>query len=89
MIGIGVYAYKESTSDLNEYMLGGRKLHPAVAALLSTRALMVKDQGDLTTARRLLERAIEMDAKNRVHAFWDPDFAEVREDPELGAIFEC
>ena len=33
MLGIGLYAYKESTSDLNEYMLGGRKLHPAVGAL--------------------------------------------------------
>ena len=33
MLGIGLYAYRESTSDLNEYMLGGRKLHPAVGAL--------------------------------------------------------
>ena len=33
MLGIGIYAYRESTSDLNEYMLGGRKLHPAVGAL--------------------------------------------------------
>lgn len=33
MLGIGLYAYKESTSDLNEYMLGGRNLHPAVGAL--------------------------------------------------------
>ncbi|MFT4767738.1 MAG: sodium/proline symporter [Glaciecola sp.] len=33
MMGIGVYAYRNSTSDLSEYMLGGRNLHPAVAAL--------------------------------------------------------
>ncbi|MGK0266743.1 MAG: sodium/proline symporter [Maricaulis sp.] len=33
MMGIGYYAYKKSTSDVSEYMLGGRKLHPAVAAL--------------------------------------------------------
>ena len=46
-------------------------------------------KGNTAEAASLLERAIEMDAKNRVHAFWDPDFAEVREDPELGAIFEC
>lgn len=33
MLGIGWYAYKKSTSDMSEYMLGGRSLHPAVAAL--------------------------------------------------------
>lgn len=33
MIAIGVYAYRTSTSDISEYMLGGRKLHPAVGAL--------------------------------------------------------
>ena len=33
MLGIGLYAFKESTSDVSEYMLGGRKLHPAVGAL--------------------------------------------------------
>ncbi|MEW9501903.1 sodium/proline symporter PutP [Jeotgalibacillus marinus] len=33
MLGIGLYAYKKSTGDLSEYMLGGRKLGPAVTAL--------------------------------------------------------
>lgn len=33
MMAIGYYAYRKSTSDVSEYMLGGRKLHPAVAAL--------------------------------------------------------
>jgi len=33
MMGIGYYAYKKSTSDVSEYMLGGRQLHPAVGAL--------------------------------------------------------
>ncbi|MGE9268983.1 MAG: sodium/proline symporter PutP [Verrucomicrobiales bacterium] len=33
MIGIGVYAARKSTSNSEEYMLGGRNLHPAVAAL--------------------------------------------------------
>lgn len=33
MMLIGVYAYRESTSDVSEYMLGGRNLHPAVGAL--------------------------------------------------------
>ena len=33
MMAIGVYAYRTSTGDVSEYMLGGRKLHPAVGAL--------------------------------------------------------
>jgi SSS family solute:Na+ symporter len=33
MIAIGFYAAKKSTSSSEEYMLGGRNLHPAVAAL--------------------------------------------------------
>ena len=33
MIGIGIYAYLRSTSNSEEYVLGGRNLSPAVAAL--------------------------------------------------------
>lgn len=33
MIGIGLYAWQKSTSDVEGYMLGGRQLSPAVAAL--------------------------------------------------------
>ena len=33
MMAIGLYAYRKSTSDVSEYMLGGRQLHPAVGAL--------------------------------------------------------
>jgi len=33
MLGIGVYAYRKSTSDVSGYMLGGRSLSPSVAAL--------------------------------------------------------
>jgi sodium/proline symporter len=33
MLGIGVYAWRKSTSDVAGYMLGGRQLTPAVAAL--------------------------------------------------------
>ena len=33
MLGIGFYGYKTSTSDSSEYMLGGRKLGPAVTSL--------------------------------------------------------
>ncbi|MEZ5460674.1 sodium/proline symporter PutP [Dokdonella sp.] len=33
MLAIGYYAYRNSTASAEEYMLGGRKLSPAVAAL--------------------------------------------------------
>lgn len=33
MIGIGIYAWAKSTDDSEGYLLGGRQLHPAVAAL--------------------------------------------------------
>ncbi|WP_338422155.1 MULTISPECIES: sodium/proline symporter PutP [Novosphingobium] len=33
MLGIGLYAWKKSTEDSEGYLLGGRNLHPAVAAL--------------------------------------------------------
>src|SRR5690554_5808356 len=33
MLGIGLYAWRKSTADLDGYMLGGRDLGPAVTAL--------------------------------------------------------
>ncbi|WAT18044.1 sodium/proline symporter PutP [Aurantiacibacter sp. MUD11] len=33
MLGIGLFAWKRSTDDSEGYLLGGRNLHPAVAAL--------------------------------------------------------
>ena len=33
MLGIGLWAWKESTDDIDGYLLGGRKLSPSVAAL--------------------------------------------------------
>ena len=33
LLGIGYYAYRQSTSSLNEYMLGGRSIGPWVTAL--------------------------------------------------------
>ena len=38
-------------------------------------------------ARELLEKAIEMNAANRVHAFHDPDFQSLRDDPASDEIF--
>lgn len=40
MILIGIYAYRKSTSNVNEFLLGGRKLGPAVTALSAGAADM-------------------------------------------------
>ena len=38
MLAIGLYAWRKSTEDSEGYLLGGRNLHPAVAALSAGRA---------------------------------------------------
>lgn len=40
MLGIGVYAWRKSTSDVSGYMLGGRQLGPGVTALSAGAADM-------------------------------------------------
>jgi len=44
-------------------------------------------EGRKDEAAKALTRAVELNAKNRVHAFHDPDFAELRRDPEHRQIF--
>jgi tetratricopeptide (TPR) repeat protein len=44
-------------------------------------------EGRRDEAARTLTRAVEMNAKNRVHAFHDPDFSELRGDPEHRQLF--
>ena len=44
-------------------------------------------QGELDKAAKFLELAIQLNPRNRVLAFHDADFAELREDPEHGALF--
>lgn len=44
-------------------------------------------EGRKDEAAKTLTRAVELNAKNRVHAFHDPDFAELRRDPEHRQIF--
>lgn len=43
--------------------------------------------GEDQQAAEVLARAVEMNPKNRVHAFHDPDFAELRSNPEHAALF--
>ncbi|HSN85590.1 MAG TPA: hypothetical protein VL025_02480 [Thermoanaerobaculia bacterium] len=44
-------------------------------------------EGRRDEAARTLSRAVELNSKNRVHAFHDPDFSELRGDPEHRQLF--
>jgi tetratricopeptide (TPR) repeat protein len=44
-------------------------------------------EGRKDEAAKSLIRAVELNAKNRVHAFHDPDFADLRRDPEHRQLF--
>lgn len=44
-------------------------------------------EGRTEEAVQALSRAIELNPKNRVHAFHDPDFAELRKDRDLRQLF--
>lgn len=45
-------------------------------------------QEDDEKARKALEKAIELDPAHRVHAYHDPDFAQIRQDEQLADLFE-
>lgn len=44
-------------------------------------------EGRIDEAVQALSRAIELNPKNRVHAFHDPDFAEIRKDRDQRQLF--
>lgn len=44
-------------------------------------------QGRIDEAAQALSRAVELSSKNRIHAFHDPDFAELRGNPSFRPIF--
>ncbi|HVR28289.1 MAG TPA: hypothetical protein VMS86_02050 [Thermoanaerobaculia bacterium] len=64
---------------------GGLKGKDARFAYLA--AAVESLRGNREESARLLLKAIELDPANRVHAFWDPDFADVRKSPEMASLF--
>jgi len=44
-------------------------------------------EGRVDEAAQALGRAVELSAKNRIHAFHDPDFAELRGNPSFRHLF--
>jgi len=65
---------------------GGRQSKDERFAYLAASAHALK--GDEANALRFLSLAIEMEPKNRVHAFYDPDFARLRGQAEFARLFE-
>ena len=45
-------------------------------------------RGESVDAARLLSAAIELDPKNRIHAYHDADFEELRSDEEYSSLFD-
>jgi tetratricopeptide (TPR) repeat protein len=44
-------------------------------------------EGRADEAAQVLSRAVELSSKNRIHAFHDPDFAELRGNPSFRQLF--
>jgi tetratricopeptide (TPR) repeat protein len=64
---------------------GGLKGKDARFAYLA--AAIESLRGNREESSKLLLKAIELDPSSRVHAFWDPDFADLRKSPELQSLF--
>lgn len=64
---------------------GGMKGRDERFAFLAAALESLQERGE--EASKQLAKAIELNPANRVHAYHDPDFAFLREDPELATIF--
>ena len=51
-------------------------------------ASIYTEMGELESAAVALQRAIELDPKNRVHAKFDSEFEELRDHEEYGSLFD-
>ena len=84
-----VFAKNEGDLETSKELCsrGGLKGRDERFAYLAAALESLSDNN--TEALRLLEKAIEMNPANRVHAFHDPDFADLRDDVEAAALFEA
>lgn len=64
---------------------GGLKGRDERFAYLAATIEALRDNRE--EARKQLDKAIEMDPASRVHAFWDPDFEPLRDDPDFADLF--
>ena len=81
--------YEKNRGNLAEALeisrKGGRDQKDERFAYLAASIHAVEDR--LDEAAQALARAIELNPKNRIHAFHDPDFAELRKNRDLRPLF--
>jgi tetratricopeptide (TPR) repeat protein len=81
--------YEKNRGNLGEALelsrKGGRDQKDERFAYLAASIHAVEDR--LDEAAEVLAKAIELNPKNRIHAFHDPDFAELRKNRDLRPLF--
>jgi tetratricopeptide (TPR) repeat protein len=81
--------YEKNRGNLAEVLAishkGGRDQKDERFAYLTATVHAIEGRWDEAT--QALTRAIELNPKNRVHAFHDPDFAELRKNRDLRPLF--
>jgi|SRR5882757_5608352 len=81
--------YEKNRGNLAEALeisrKGGRDQKDERFAYLAASIHAVEDR--LDEAAEVLARAVELNPKNRIHAFHDPDFAELRKNRDLRPLF--
>lgn len=82
--------YERNRGNLDEALsvcaAGGRQSKDERFAYLAASVYALK--GDEEGALKFLSLAIEMEPRNRVHAFYDPDFARLRGGAEFARLLE-
>lgn len=82
--------YERNRGNLDEALAlcgaGGRQGKDDRFAYLAASIHALR--GESENAAKLLTTAIELDPKNRVHAYHDADFAELRTDEEYASLFD-
>lgn len=81
--------YEKNRGNLAEALeisrKGGRDQKDERFAYLAASIHAVEDR--LDEAAEVLAKAVELNPKNRIHAFHDPDFAELRKNRDLRPLF--
>lgn len=81
--------YEKNRGNLAEALeisrKGGRDQKDERFAYLAASIHAVEDRQE--EAAQALAKAVELNPKNRIHAFHDPDFAELRKDRDLRPLF--
>jgi tetratricopeptide (TPR) repeat protein len=81
--------YEKNRGNLKEALeisrKGGRDQKDERFAYLAASIHAVEDRSE--EAAQALSKAVELNPKNRIHAFHDPDFAELRKNRDLRPLF--